>query len=738
MKSVLVVGAGPAGLVAARSLLHSGFQVTVFEAAERVGGMWRVRSGEEGKKCSPEMRTNLSRFTVAFSDLSWESVGLQDGDQSTSTLPMFPKAWQVGRYLETYAKQFIPSSVIVCNTRVSKAELVGKPRRWRVVTVNQTSHETHEQGFDYLVVASGFFDRPSSSFSRLVRGTPTSNIPLQHSSKFRHISSLTSTSGSIVVVVGGGISGSEAAATVATQISSAKHSPGPKLAYAESKVYHVLNRPFYCLPRYIPQNTYRPETQSYNLSPSFLPLDLLLYDLSRRGGGLISASNGQVPPERAAKGHEYIRSVIGGDQRELGYAALVSSPQQTQYPSFTGISDTYPEFVRSGIIVPVRGRATGIGLREVDHTIELNVKGDGLWSLGADSDTTIENVVGIIDATGFEVGLDYLSAQVKQSLEYDAACPRVPFILSRGSVFNPAVPEIAFVGFYEGPYWGVMEMQAQLIAKQWNPSTPEPRLPPALLDTSDSRAIRNALKTHATGVPQFWMMDYVGMVEEFSRSTGVDRLADETFGTSNPLFPARYALPYRSDDTSITLSSVLDTLHASTSSTRFVAAAAFRGMQGLWTLRRKIDSRSSASPGGTLKGTAHFHPRAPTDETFTAEYLYIEEGTFRLDSGFEFPATRRYVYRYSEVEDKISAWFVCEDGVTVERFFNRMDFQEKEKGWIAIGLHWCDPDTYQSRSEFRFRGAAVQSFGITYEVKGPRKDYTMESWYERPEGGVER
>lgn len=61
------------------------------------------------------MPTNLSRFTVAFSDLSWESVL-----GSSATLPMFPQALQVGLYLSEYRRRYIPESVMRLGHRVLK------------------------------------------------------------------------------------------------------------------------------------------------------------------------------------------------------------------------------------------------------------------------------------------------------------------------------------------------------------------------------------------------------------------------------------------------------------------------------------------------------------------------------------------------------------------------------------------------------------------------------------------
>ncbi|KAF2749348.1 hypothetical protein M011DRAFT_493076 [Sporormia fimetaria CBS 119925] len=742
MKSVLIVGAGPAGLVAAKTLLQrpgTPFRVTIFESAERVGGMWATAKGQEGVKCDPTMRTNLSRFTVGFSDFSWRSFKTQDD----STTPMFPKAYQVGQYLEEYTRRFVFGATIALNREVTSAKLEGQPRTWRVSSFDKGERTTHEDSFDYLIVASGFFAEPDlRSFDK-----SSSSTQIQHSSKFRSAQSLTNGRPGNIVVVGGGMSGSEAAATAALELSNAKYATGEqKRGWAESKVYHVFDRPFYCVPRYIPRNPYNAARQDYRLAPDFLPLDLVFYDLSRRGRGIINASNGIVPPEKALKGHEFLRSVIGGDQRELGHTELVYNHGQTGYPAYTGISDTYAEFVRSGIIVPWSGRVDTIA--EDNEQARVQLLAYSAWSTTLptlDVGRDVENVVGIVAATGFKVNLDYLDPAVRQALGHDPSCQRVPLCLTRGSIFEPKVPEIAFVGFYEGPYWGVMELQAQLIAQQWSGDAASDS--PIFTDTTESQAIRTALKAgDFAHVPQFWMPDYIGMMEEFSRTAHIQR-DDSLFpAQTGPVFPARYpTTDSQQSDSQDVIREVHSLVDDSNPSTRFVAAATFRAMQGSWTLRRKIDSRNDTYVGGTFKGTAHFHPRYPTAPTFSAEYLYIEEGTFTIDDWGAFPATRRYVYRYNENTDKISTWFVQEDGVSAERLFNELVFrkpvkadgsEDPEKGWLAFSEHWCSPDTYKSSCEFRFRGASLPTFGITYVVEGPKKDYTHESWYERlPPGG---
>lgn len=51
--------------------------------------------------------------------------------------------------------------------------------------------------------------------------------------------------------------------------------------------------------------------------------------------------------------------------------------------------------------------------------------------------------------------------------------------------------------------------------------------------------------------------------------------------------------------------------------------------------------------------------------------------------------------------------------------------------WRAKASHWCSPDTYEVRYTFSFKGADVEKWKIEYEVKGPKKDYSMETWYTR-------
>ena len=90
MTEVGIIGAGPAGLAAARYLASEGFEPVLFEQGATIGGQWsgdRARSG-----IWPSMRTNTSRILTAFSDLPHPN-----GPQ------VYPSNQAIGEYLRAYA-----------------------------------------------------------------------------------------------------------------------------------------------------------------------------------------------------------------------------------------------------------------------------------------------------------------------------------------------------------------------------------------------------------------------------------------------------------------------------------------------------------------------------------------------------------------------------------------------------------------------------------------------------------
>jgi dimethylaniline monooxygenase (N-oxide forming) len=87
-RRVAVVGAGPSGLVAAKSLQEEGLDPVVFEQADGVGGQWYGPSAHSG--VWPGMRANTSMTLDAFSDFP-----------PSESLPMFPRAEELREALSS-------------------------------------------------------------------------------------------------------------------------------------------------------------------------------------------------------------------------------------------------------------------------------------------------------------------------------------------------------------------------------------------------------------------------------------------------------------------------------------------------------------------------------------------------------------------------------------------------------------------------------------------------------------
>lgn len=168
----------------------------------------------------------------------------------------------------------------------------------------------------------------------------------------------------------------------------------------------------------------------------------------------------------------------------------------------------------------------------------------------------------------------------------------------------------------------------------------------------------------------------------------------------------------------------------------------FESLKGGWRLKRSLNSVLPGFPSGVFEGTATFTPRTPGAESIAAELLYAENGELKTDNGFTLKANRKYIYRYDADEDKISAWFVKEetkqnDGrEEIDYLFHDLEMKQEGNGWVGRGDHLCDMDMYWAFYDFRVPKVAEGSkdmdvFGVRYKVKGPQKDYTSDTAYQR-------
>jgi dimethylaniline monooxygenase (N-oxide forming) len=198
MRTVAIIGAGPAGLVAARYLKSEGFTPIIFEQGNSVGGQWTGDPRYSGVWSS--MRANVSRVTMAFSDLRHEP-----------NTPVYPSNQTMHAYLERYAERFGLMSCVRLKTRVLNIDRNPAGNGW-VVWSEREGEAPREERFANVVIATGRCRKPALP---AVPGLETFSGAgrVSHAFSFRGQEHYR---GQRVVVAGGNISAIDIASDLAT------------------------------------------------------------------------------------------------------------------------------------------------------------------------------------------------------------------------------------------------------------------------------------------------------------------------------------------------------------------------------------------------------------------------------------------------------------------------------------------------------------------------------------------
>ncbi|CAN6311949.1 unnamed protein product [Urochloa humidicola] len=204
---VAVVGAGAAGLVAARELLREGHAVSVFEKSGRAGGTWAydpradaadpAAPGAVHSSLYASLRTNLPRELMGFSGFPMA------GRVFAGDARVFPGHREVLAFLDAFAEESSVAARVRLRAEVLRVAPLGgqqQGERWAVAWRGEDG-EVAEEVFDAVVVCNGHCTVP---LVPKIRGIHKWRGKQMHSHNYRVLEPFRD---QCVVVVGLGASG---------------------------------------------------------------------------------------------------------------------------------------------------------------------------------------------------------------------------------------------------------------------------------------------------------------------------------------------------------------------------------------------------------------------------------------------------------------------------------------------------------------------------------------------------
>jgi dimethylaniline monooxygenase (N-oxide forming) len=490
MRSVAVVGAGPAGLAATKELLAEGFDVICFERTDALGGIFRYRElpGEPGvwKTC----RLTSSQLVTSFSDFFTEREGKLYEHRHLDHA-------EYVTYLEKYAEHFGVLPRIRFEQEVSGVRRVAGGG-WAVITRDSATGATRNSRFDAVVVCSGLHRVPSVPD---IPGLDEFSGEVLHSAHYRGPDSIR---GRSAVFVGVGESGGdivgEASRALDHAYVSIRRRPFviPRLLFELPNDY-TSTRLLYSLPEVRARRTdLAATTLARKVDALLFPIALLGRAVDRLQRRIQGPSHRLRPA--VAELIERFRDQAGGNQFE----------------TFATKTEGFLEAV-------VDGRC------ELKPAVR-QVTPDGVVF----EDGTCARVDAIVFCTGFEpAGAPFLAEQVRLDRLYR-------------SCFAPEVgSSLAFVGFVRPPIGAIppmAEMQARYVARVLAGRLALPA--PAEMTRHTEEAVRGRAAYHAAvfgRIPH--LMDYSTYMESLAEEIGCKPCMRDLWRSPLLLFRL-YAVPY--------------------------------------------------------------------------------------------------------------------------------------------------------------------------------------------------
>lgn len=495
-----------------------------------------------------------------------------------------------------------------------------------------------------------------------------------HSSQYRSSVEFTD---QMVAVIGGSFSAHEIAVDVR------RHA---------KRVVNVLgSHAPYILPRYVP-----------SAGGGFGTIDSVLYQRSVDGVAPKTPETVFMDEELCQRRHMYLQSLVGSRKQAQAAAVgfFMAGQSKMRSPPIVSISDDYLNLVIDGKIEVLQGSLKGAHELGRDADTEEH---EVLFNLVLDDGTIPASVDRIIACTGYRCRLDFLAPEILETLQSDASDPFAPFIACFDTC-HPDLEGLGFVGMYRGSYFGVMELQARLIAG----------LASGDVGPLSADLVQKALEaSHCIrrGEPraQFPHFDYIGMMDTLAEQ--LDLVPKAEFGAaavmvSPPFYQSNVEIARRCKDE-------LD--EQTRTEVENIPRAALSAMVGNWAFDRVINDRLTLSKQ-RVYGEIRYSLRGPHFDFLR----YREDGFLDLPNGNRLEVFREYDYL---CEDGMLKIYFVENGVRAYLFLSLQFEMQNNGSWVASSDHVCVNDLYKGEFNIVFDGLGASKVSMTYRVEGPNKDY---------------
>ncbi len=192
-KKVAVIGGGVSGLVATKTFLERGHDVTSFERSHDIGGVW------EPSRSYPDVQTQSPKDLYCYTD-----------HPMPDDYPEWPKGFQVHDYLHDYAKKHDLMKHYLLNSNILKMTKATFGKRGWVLRIERDGR-AYTEFFEFVVVCTGqFSDKKMVTFPGEKEFKDKGGIII-HTSEYKNPNII---EGKKVVILGGSKSATDVAVNV--------------------------------------------------------------------------------------------------------------------------------------------------------------------------------------------------------------------------------------------------------------------------------------------------------------------------------------------------------------------------------------------------------------------------------------------------------------------------------------------------------------------------------------------